>query len=213
MYTCSISMSCINHKPFWLSYKLTVPKLEHSGCPFIFCTHLLSMSCINHSGRPFLSWLVSRSQVWLLRSVMSAWFVVGWLRPRRRRLRHLAAARLHAEAQRLIAATADVAPAPAPAAPEIRWTPLVGKGRGQGLLLSLLKSHDFWAQKASLRAWRLQVAKERAFSAMLELTLEDGETFLASPVKRPARHVEVRWADGLRDLSDSDEQRLRRAES
>eukprot|EP00438_Fugacium_kawagutii_P000621 Skav224343 [mRNA] locus=scaffold2411:45877:46317:- [translate_table: standard] len=146
---------------------------------------------------------------------MAAWFVVGWLRPRRRRLRHLAAARLHGEAQRLIAATADLATpsTTAPAAvPEIRWTPLVGKAGCQGLLLSLLKSHDFWAQKASLRAWRLLVAKERAFSAMLELTLEDGETFLASPVKRPARHVEVRWADGLRGSDESDDQ-LRSVES
>ena len=136
--------------------------------------------------------LLQQYQMWLLRSVMAAWFIFGWLRPQKQRLHHIAAAAIHSDAQLLIAATAQQslvassAPAtPLPSTPQVQWTPLK-RARSQSLLVRWLASREIWAQKALLRAWRFLVAKERAFTAMLELTLEDGETFLASPVKRGA---------------------------
>ena len=136
--------------------------------------------------------LLQQYQMWLLRSVMAAWFIFGWLRPQKQRLHHIAAAAIHSDAQLLIAATAQqslvassVPATPLPSTPQVQWTPLK-RARSQSLLVRWLASREIWAQKALLRAWRFLVAKERAFTAMLELTLEDGETFLASPVKRGA---------------------------
>ena len=131
---------------------------------------------------------------WLLRLVMAAWFIFGRLRPARQRLHHLATAARHSDAQAVMAATAALAPGvihlPSPVAstPEVHWTPLTHRARSQRLPLRLLSSRDFWTQKSWIRAWRFWVAKERAFNAMLNVTLEDGDTFLVSPKRVAFRH-------------------------
>lgn len=132
---------------------------------------------------------------WLLRRVMAAWFIFGRLRPARQRLHHLATAARHSDAQAVMAATAALAPGvtnlPSTAVastPEVHWTPLTHRTRSQRLPLRLLSSRDFWTQKSWIRAWRFLVAKEQAFNAMLELTLEDEDTFLVSPKRVAFRH-------------------------
>ncbi|CAK9005823.1 unnamed protein product [Durusdinium trenchii] len=153
----------------------------------------------------FSEMLLIRSNAWLLRDLMGVWFDLGCLQPRRERMHARASQAMEADAQTLTSAAdafAEGATSPGSrialgeattvsfVATELSWTPLRRPRRTRrsaSLIFSLLASKNLWAGKAMLRAWRLRVATERAVNAMLELTLEEGETFLASPAKSPSR--------------------------
>ncbi|CAJ1377963.1 unnamed protein product [Effrenium voratum] len=123
-----------------------------------------------------------RQDSWLPRAVLAAWFGIGFASGERLRLRAQRAQQADAMLMKSLAneiSSAAVADAAAYSAKSDRFP---GGRKAKGLVASLLRRRGFAEARRWVAAWRLQSAKERAFDAMLELSLEDGESFLASPI-------------------------------